>query len=73
MDIVLLFLHMARQVQEKLIQWQENSKYLIDKYINQILVKVSFQELYSNFGKKLNKIKVNIQLKQVILKYTINK
>lgn len=60
MDIVRLFLHMVRQVQEKLTQWQENNKYSIDKYTNQILVKVLSQELYNNYGKKLNNIRVNI-------------
>jgi hypothetical protein len=67
------YLHMDKQDLERLIQWQENNKFSKDKYINQIQVKVLYQEPFNSYGKKLNNIKVNILSKQVILKYIISK
>jgi hypothetical protein len=52
MDIVQLFLHMDKQVLEKLIQWQANRKYFRDKFISQMIEKALFLVRFNNFGKK---------------------
>ena len=51
-DIVQLSLHMDKQVQEKLIQWQEKKKYSIVKFIKQIKDKVLFLEQFNSYGRR---------------------
>lgn len=72
-DIVPPYSLTAKLAQERLIQWLEKTKFMQDKFINQMKGKVSFQEQYNSFGEKLNLIRANFQSKLHIQKSTISK
>jgi hypothetical protein len=47
-----LFSLMDRPVQGKLIQWPENSKFLVETFISLTKEKELSQEQFNNYGKK---------------------
>lgn len=50
--IVPRYLLMGRQAQEKPTAWQENNNYSQEMYTRVMRDKESYQELFSNYGKR---------------------